>query len=96
MSDACTIADYCWSIQPKLANLKHQLDALTDQVTPAQASLYEDFFQASGYEFLDSCRYYCDDETLIRITLGQLFFSADLVNVPITFLSEGEHYFGLA
>ena len=39
---------------------------------------------------MDSCRYYCDDETLIRITLGQLFFSADLVNVPITLLSEGE------
>ena len=39
---------------------------------------------------LDSCQDYCDDETLIRTTLGQLFFTAALINMPIKSLSPGE------
>lgn len=51
VSETDTIEDYCWSMQPELVQLRHQLATLGDDMSAEQAGLFDDFYQAGGYEF---------------------------------------------
>lgn len=75
-----TVMDYCWQIKPELACLKQKLDDLTEAVTAEQVSLYDQFYQAGGYEY----------ESEILNCLTQFEFEPEDLIKPIKYLSGGE------
>lgn len=80
VTESCTIADYCWSMKPGLATIKQQLDLLTDDITTEQSSLYDEFYQAGGYEF----------EANIFTKLKQFNFAEADMDRAVKSLSGGE------